>query len=446
MSRKSAGLWIRGDGAVASRTCAIRLNSAWSQVVRFRSIRGWVLGVVLACGLSSGCVIGPTALRATRTKYNESIQRTTEEQLLLNLVRLKYRDAPFFLEVGSVSAQFTFDESGEISGTINEGPIESRPDVLGLRGKVGYSEKPTITFSPLQGEDFVQRVLAPLTVEQLLALSRSGWSLGRVLRLAVQRINGLDNATAASGPTPDYVPPFADFARMSHLLRELQKQGKIEVRQASRPTELSDPIPVSGVNGANVVEAARAGYRFKLTPDQNAYVLTGQKKVLILRIAKEAAEAPNVGELVKLLGLAGGRHQYEITPGSDEASLAGDPRPRREKLSMETRSLMGILFYLSQGVEVPASHQEAGLVTVTRDTDGATFDWSQVTGDLLQIHSQRMAPRHAAVAIRYRGHWFYIDQTDLSSKSTFALLGQLFALQAGGGTSVAPVLTLPVGG
>jgi hypothetical protein len=63
------------------------------------------------------------------------------------------------------------------------------------------------------------------------------------------------------------------------------------------------------------------------------------------------------------------------------------------------------------------------------------------------VHSQTVPPRNPAVAGRYMGWWLYVDNSDLTSKSTLALLGQLFALQAGrevaGG---APVLTLPVGG
>jgi len=52
----------------------------------------------------------------------------------------------------------------------------------------------------------------------------------------------------------------------------------------------------------------------------------------------------------------------------------------------------------------------------------------------------------AAVRVRYRDHWFYIPDEDLASKSTFSLLAQLFALQAGSGDGLRPVLTLPVGG
>ena len=60
--------------------------------------------------------------------------------------------------------------------------------------------------------------------------------------------------------------------------------------------------------------------------------------------------------------------------------------------------------------------------------------------------SAQFAFDKSAGAVRYRGYWFYIDNTDLHSKSTFALLRRLFFLQAGQFKDAAPVLTLPVGG
>ena len=66
---------------------------------------------------------------------------------------------------------------------------------------------------------------------------------------------------------------------------------------------------------------------------------------------------------------------------------------------------------------------------------GEPFDWSNVSGDLLQVSSQKHKPKCAAVAVKYRDNWFYIDDRNLSSKSTFTLLLQLFELQAGGGAT-----------
>jgi len=85
-------------------------------------------------------------------------------------------------------------------------------------------------------------------------------------------------------------------------------------------------------------------------------------------------------------------------------------------------------------------------VTFTVDSEGLPFDWSQMTGSLLRVHSGTWPPVNASVAIEHHGHWFWIDDSDLTSKSTFALLSQLFSLQAGGASAAAPVLTIPVGG
>ena len=54
-------------------------------------------------------------------------------------------------------------------------------------------------------------------------------------------------------------------------------------------------------------------------------------------------------------------------------------------------------------------------------------------------------PSEAAMAIYYRDSWFYINDSDLQSKSTFSLLAQIFSLQSGNAKDKAPLLTLPLG-
>ena len=55
-------------------------------------------------------------------------------------------------------------------------------------------------------------------------------------------------------------------------------------------------------------------------------------------------------------------------------------------------------------------------------------------------------PPEAYVAVKYRGYWYFIDDRDQASKTTFALVLQLsridFAAQEPTG---GPFLTLPVG-
>jgi hypothetical protein len=249
----------------------------------------------------------------------------------------------------------------------------------------------------LQGDDFVKRLLSPVSLDQLILLANSGWSISRILRVCVQQMNGVANAPRASGPTPVTPPVYADFVRLTNLLRDLQLANALEVGYT---TEDGQSPPV-----------------LHLTPG-------GQ-------------DLPALAEVRSLLGLE---------PDRDDFILSQDAiSDQRNYIRISTRSLLGMLFYLSQSVAVPAADEQAGKVTVTRNADGSPFDWSEVTRDLFQVKSSATKPQAAAVVARYRGHWFYIDDTDLDSKSTFAFLSQLFALQAGSAEAIRPVLTLPVG-
>ena len=271
--------------------------------------------------LSSGCTnLGPSRLQASRNDYNIAIQQTGDEQLLLNLVRLKYRDRPLFLEVSSVSSQFTFQTGFSASGSF---PVGS--DTYGLGGLATFAEKPTITFTPLQGEKFVQRLLAPIGLDTILLLAHSGWRIDRVLRLCVQRLNGVKNAPSASGPTPSQEPVYKEFVRASKLLRVLQFQDDLHV-----------------------------GYE----ADEN-------KKSPVLYLSPSASNSETVGDLLQILKLNPGLNRYRIT-ADITAGNSGT-------LAIGTRSLLGVMFYLSQAVEVPDVHKEAGKVTLTKTASGGEF-------------------------------------------------------------------------
>ncbi len=125
-----------------------------------------------------------------------------------------------------------------------------------------------------------------------------------------------------------------------------------------------------------------------------------------------------------------------------------DPEKRLTELGVDSRSLMGVLYYLSNGVQVPPEDVESGVVTATVDTDRNPFDWSTLLAGLFEVCSSDslFRPSDAAVAVRHRGRWFYIADDDQTTKSTFLLLGQLFTIQSGDVEDVKPVLTLPVGG
>jgi hypothetical protein len=76
------------------------------------------------------------------------------------------------------------------------------------------------------------------------------------------------------------------------------------------------------------------------------------------------------------------------------------------------------------------------------------FDWQEVLGGLFKVCNAKQIhrPKSAFVAVKYRGHWFYIDDSDQDTKVTFSLLLTMTRANLVGASKEGPVLTLPVGG
>ena len=346
--------------------------------------------------LLTGChSFGPDGLKGTHPLYNEAINSSINEQFVQNLVRLRYREPTYFLDVASVAQTLKLDLSGGLDQS-TLGIDGTGNNLLKFSAGADYQTQPTISYAPLQGEDFVKSVLSPIPLEAIFAMTGTGWNTRRVFGLCVERINGLENAPTASGPMPDSAPEHdREFARLMELIEGLRGAMLIIPRV--------DPVT--------------------------------KEPQLEIRSSPEYAGA--VQEIKQLLGL---------DPQLDLYRLSGDfLQHRGDTISIRTRSLMSIFFFLSQHVEAPPSHTSAGLVTVTRNRDGSAFDWSNTLGGgLFHIRQSEDRPDMAFLAIPYRGHWFYIADNDLESKSTFMLLTQLFRLQAGAAKSIGPALTIPL--
>ena len=139
-----------------------------------------LLAIALLIILLSGCSqLGPDFMENGRNEYNKVLANTNDEEMLLNLVRRRYADSIAILEVNSVSTSLEWKRSGSLIANIFEGTDNN----LGLRSDGSYSEKPTITYLPLQGSNYVRNVLSPIQPEIILLLARSGWSIERLLRL-----------------------------------------------------------------------------------------------------------------------------------------------------------------------------------------------------------------------------------------------------------------------
>ena len=346
--------------------------------------------ILLAVGMS-GCIrhqVGPRLIPTARMDYNTAISSSWDQDLLLNLVRLRYRDSPLFVDIASITASYTLGRSASAGIAAGGNPLDLTN--LNASGGLVFNENPVISYRYLQGEEFSQRLLSPLAPVSIQTLSQSGWSIQRLLLCCVQSINGIENAVAAAGPTPDYVPNYEQFQQVAALFRRLQIANHIIVE--------TDP------DGTPFL-------RFK---------------------SMGGADAAALKELLHL-DMDTNRFQLVIAPQQTSPT----------EIAMQGRSLLSVMFFLSQGVLPPAADSAAGMVTVTRDANNNVFDWSQVVGQLIRVHSGDAPPAQSAVQVQHRGHWFWIDDNDLNSKTTLSLLRLLLFLKSGENGTPSPLITIP---
>lgn len=221
---------------------------------------------------------------------------------------------------------------------------------------------------------------------------QSGWPADGVLLAALVSMNGLKNQeTSVSG----VMPPDPGYLRALELLRSIQRSGAVSLRVKQ---------------GAEQQPASILPFRSEdIAPETLAEILELRQ---LLRLDPEATE-------------------FELVFGSL-------PSHGRE-LAVITRSILHVMTTMAAQVEVPAQDVAEG-----RATPGfAAGDGEKQTHGLVRIHSSPDEPVDASVAVRYRSHWFWIDDRDLKSKRAFASMLLLFTLTDTGQKESLPLITIP---
>ena len=358
---------------------------------------------------SIGCSIGPTFLESTHQGYNSAVKLTRDEQLLQNIVRLRYYDPPEFLAVNVISAQTSVALS--VGGRF--GTERGDPSNFGTLG-VGFSDRPTITFIPERTKEFMRGFLGPIDGETFAFLISSGWEIDRVLRLTLHSLGGLKN-----GET--------EFERIVAGMRELQIGNYLAIGYATRKETVSPPVPVEAVDATELVEAAKAGFQFEPFGD-NQYVLTKAVRQIVCWFSPESDDAK---EIASDLGLNADLSTVEVRSSSNVGA-----KPGREYLQIQPRSVKDVLAFLARGVEIPEDHAKRGL---------ADADAQEGLPGLFSVTATSYRPDDSALSVKYRNHWYSISESDVASRKTFLFVIELLKLRlASAESGTRPVLTLPV--
>ncbi len=376
------------------------------------------LAILFLANLLGGCSFGPKQLKDGHLAYNETVRLSSDQELLLNIVRLRYLDTIEFMSISSISSQLSFSVS--VGGSIDE------ETGLGF-GEAAWSSRPTFTFTPQRGRVFAKMVTTPVPVDVLIDLAAADWDMPILFQLLTQDVNGHENISGLISN---------EFLEFTQLLGDIQSRGDVYFGSIELREKISDPISINSVSGSDIVEAAKSGYRFELNASSENYTLTKALSQPVLYIPKEIPERDQLFELLHIKNL---KNDYvELRPGK----FPEEALDEIDFILVEMRSIFNTIAYLAGGVEVPEPHITRGWAT--EDWPMSGFPTNNLKG-LLKIHVSENKPGDS-LAIQHRGYWFYIADNDTRSKLTFLTLAEIMRMALSPSEDAkTPVLTLPVG-
>ncbi len=350
------------------------------------SIRLALLAVPLLA-LSACASVGPGTIPRDRFDYNTAVADSWKQQLLLNIVRLRYGDNLVFMDVAQIVSGYTFQ------GTLTANAGRNAPFGGYDSGSVGaqgtYIDRPTITYAPLTGQQYMKALLTPIAPSAVLFLMQAGYAADAVMRMSLDAINGRHNRTAAPARFHAGDP---EFERVAQLLRAAQRSGEVGMR-----------VDVDKANRTTTVLSFR-------------------------RRAGSAPPRPEANELATLLGIEPGADEYVVTYGM----RGGGGRD----IDMTTRSPMQMLGEFASAVAIPEAHV----------ADGSAYPMAApAAGEQppIRIRSGASPPEDPFTAVRYGRYWYWIERTDLESKRAFSFLIGVFNFMETGKAEALPLVTIP---
>ncbi len=371
-----------------------------------------------------------------QSNFIDQMAVARDSQMLKNLVRMRYGKPPVFTTVGTVTEKYKQAPSqisltGAVTSVLGSSVDNSARSDNSLLGQVGIggTRETTFQYSPLTGKELNETMNQGLGLETVFYLTQSGFSIERVLAIAVERFGPALNAPFASGPTPDHLPSQEEFSKYEAILaalKDLRQQNKIRFLQATSTDEI---CPSTKTKGESRKKEELPEKIMACFLDDN------------FDCSCEDNNDPQWKELTNLLNVEDRKGTLILTDSEVRSS---------SEIRVRTRSLFGIMHYLSQNVKVPDGDREIVKISRTEDGEGCGEEGRKQDGwdcspagqrfEVVSIDARPQlicsSPRTdgdcASVVTRHNGHWFYIDARDHSSKATFALLTKLFEIQISG--------------
>jgi len=347
-----------------------------------------VLTVVALGALLAGCgSYGPKSMDRDQIDYGNSIGDNWKNQMLANIVKIRFIDMPVFVDVGSIVSGYSLTTT--VNGNVGINNSFTGGNASGLGASGSYTDRPTVTYMPKTGDDYLRAILEPVQPKSLLALVQAGYSSQLLFTWAVESINGVHNWSVTSNRSRHAQQEFLEFTT---LMQDLQGLGAVGFELRTDENDKSDIIFV--LNKEGLAESTKE-------------------------------KAHRVSEIIQL------------DPSHDRFKVVYAPFLVNSKtLAMQTRSVIQMLGAMAGFVDVPA--ELASQAT-------PPYKIRANTTRPFQVHSGEDRPDDSFASIKYGGYWYWIDKADITSKRVFTLMLFMTTLTNQATDANVPVITIPTG-
>jgi hypothetical protein len=347
--------------------------------------------LLVALLVQIGCQhIGPSTIKDDRIPYNMAIASSWKQEMLLNLVRLRYGDLPEFIDVPSIVNGYEHGNTATGSFGTSIYPQNNLSNWLnfGMGGTRTMIDRPTISYSPQTSSEFVRNLVNPIPPASILNLIESGAPADVVLELTVESINGIRNR----GFTGQLQLGDPEFQQVIQTIKKGQESGLTSLRILPG-TDKNSPDVVMGIRSEDIPPAL----------------------------------AEELDQMRALLQLAPDVHEFRI--------VFGVLPQKNDEIAFRTRNVLRIMNFLALNVQVPECHL----------ADGRAPDFGYLSSSsqpLFTVYSGVEAPCDCFTTVCYQGYWFWIDKSDFYSKRSMSYLKVLLALADTKQKEAAPALTI----
>ena len=384
----------------------------------------WITATVF---LISGCASN-IALDHAVIAYDTTTANSISKQLLLNIARARHNQPMHFTAISNIAATYKFTVNAGVGGAVTGERGSLLVPLIGSSAE----ENPTISISPMQGDEFTQRLLTPFQEQRLTLLLRQGYDVDSLLRLMGAEIRLQKDApqkNSVHNNRPSDRAGYMVFRQVVSHLSAIQDRNALYVEPLY--FQRTWTVPAAAVTPETFATIYKE-YSLTYLEAQRAYLVSKRVNGRVMITNYDPSILSNE-ERLKL------HAEAEEAPANDifldiRKGYIGGEYPLHGRLRL--RSFHEILTFIGRGIEEDPEFDVAPNPSTPPVTENPVHT--------LEIVEANQVPLRADLSVATHGFYYSVREQNgyQWNKKAFSLLYQLFQMSVYADQKSGPVISI----